>query len=318
MSASLRALLSGILDYAGLFPPARLALEPAIRNYARYCREPEGWMLGCFVCPAARLGELSPLVGEHFGSGPPLALAVLGRGGNTEAEFREGLTADLQALAAFTERHGDRVSLEMIELRLPGDVLNPTRTDALKALLAPIRGDLTMWSVRTKQPKALKDYYEISLAGDWRATLASVLPLLSGGFKLRCGGLEATSFPTSEQVAAVLAACARKNVPFKATAGLHHPLRHFDATVHTSMHGFLNVFGAAVLAYTLRLGEEQVLRIIEDEDPEDFVFTEDEFRWKDLSVTVDAITEARHPRVGSFGSCSFDEPRDDLRALGLL
>src|SRR5947209_20170462 len=108
MSPSLRALLSGIVDYAGLFPPARLPLEPAIRNYARYRTEPESWMLGRFVCPAGRLGELSPFVEELFSSGPPLGIAALGRGGNTGEEFRAGLGADLNEIGAFTDRHGPR------------------------------------------------------------------------------------------------------------------------------------------------------------------------------------------------------------------
>ena len=58
MSPSLRALLHGIIDYAGLFPPANLPLDQAVRNYARYCTEPDSWMLGRFVCPVTELAEL--------------------------------------------------------------------------------------------------------------------------------------------------------------------------------------------------------------------------------------------------------------------
>ena len=57
MSATLRVLLGSIVDYAGLFPPARLPLDQAVRNYLRYRSEPESWMLGRFVLPAARLDE---------------------------------------------------------------------------------------------------------------------------------------------------------------------------------------------------------------------------------------------------------------------
>src|SRR4051794_28088056 len=101
MTASLRALLSGILDYAGLFPPARLPLEQAIRNYARYRTEPEGWMLGRFICPAARLAELTPFVEELFREGLPLAVSALGRGGKTFEAFTLGLESDLNDIAAF-------------------------------------------------------------------------------------------------------------------------------------------------------------------------------------------------------------------------
>src|SRR5579871_4947635 len=79
MSASLRALLAGVIDYAGLFPPAKLPLDRAVRHYARYRTEPEGWMLGRFVCPASRLMELAPYHDELFRDGPPVLLAALGR-----------------------------------------------------------------------------------------------------------------------------------------------------------------------------------------------------------------------------------------------
>ncbi len=311
MTASLRALLSGILDYAGLFPPARLPLEAAVRNYARYRTEPESWMLGRFVCPAARLAELSPFVDELFRTGRPLAVTALGRGGNTAAEFVQGLHTDLGDVAAFNARHRERVSVDVIELRLPAEVFRPGRPESLTGLLESARAALRA------QPKPPAAYHEVGLGPDWRAALTTVLPLLPGGFKLRCGGLEAAAFPSAEQVAAVLAACTQGNVPFKATAGLHHPLRHFDAALQTKVHGFFNVFGGGVLARALRLNEAQVRAVVEDEDPAHFVFTDEAFRWKDLSVPVDAITRARE-QVTSFGSCSFDEPREDLRALGLL
>src|SRR5438067_11130110 len=59
MRQSLRALLEGVIDYAGLFPPAKLPLEQAVRNYARYHSEPESWMLARFVCPEKQLADLN-------------------------------------------------------------------------------------------------------------------------------------------------------------------------------------------------------------------------------------------------------------------
>jgi hypothetical protein len=313
MSPSLRALLAGILDYAGLFPPARLPLEPAVRNYARYRGEPEGWMLGRFVCPAGSLAELSPFVAELFHSGAPLTVSALGRGGSTVEEVAEGLRADLQAINTFRKQHHDRASVDVLELRLPADLLKAARPEALHDFFTSTRGML-----ETELRPPLTAYYEAALGPDWRATLGALLPVIPGGFKLRTGGLEAAAFPTPEQVACALTECARAGRPFKATAGLHHPLRHFDAQLQTPVHGFLNVFGAGVLTTALGLSEAQVRIIIEDEDPSHFVFTEDAFRWKDLAAPLDAIVRARRDRVVSFGSCSFDEPRDDLRALGLL
>jgi hypothetical protein len=306
----LRNLLTGIVDYAGLFPPAKLPLEQALRNYARYRTEPDSWMLGRFICPAAQLAELAPFHDELFQSGPPFAFSALGRGGATVGEFLEGLRADREAINAFRARHGARVVVDVLEVRLPRDLLQ----DGVgrRVFFSSVK-DLI-----ERDGPGLAVYYEASLGPGWRPFLRELIPALDGGFKLRCGGLEASAFPTPEQVAFALSVCTRERRPFKATAGLHHPIRHFDRQLQTPMHGFLNVFGAGVLASVLNLSEDQVRPIIEDEDPSHFVFAGDGFRWQGLAAPVDAIVQARREHVVSFGSCSFDEPRADLRTLGFL
>jgi hypothetical protein len=138
------------------------------------------------------------------------------------------------------------------------------------------------------------------------------------GLKLRCGGLSATAFPSTEIVAAVIAQCRDRRIKWKATAGLHHPLRHFDPALQTHMHGFINLFTAGVLALARGLSIEQIREIIEDEDPAHFHFDDAGLRWRDVSATMAETTNARGNFATSFGSCSFDEPRDDLRALGWL
>jgi hypothetical protein len=138
------------------------------------------------------------------------------------------------------------------------------------------------------------------------------------GFKLRCGGLEASAFPTAEQIAFVIQSAVLHDVPLKATAGLHHPIRRFDSSVQATMHGFINVFAAGVLGYAQRIEPSTLVRLLHDEDPGHFVFDDSGLRWGSLHATTQQITAARRQAVLSFGSCSFDEPRDDLRALGWL
>ncbi len=127
----------------------------------------------------------------------------------------------------------------------------------------------------------------------------------------------ADAFPFPEQVARAIAAARDAGVPMKATAGLHHPVRHYNGGVQTKMHGFLNVFGAGVLAVTHGLSVEQIQNILEDEDPASFIFDESGFAWKNIHASNEQIARARQ-NVVSFGSCSFDEPREDLQALGFL
>jgi hypothetical protein len=53
-----RALLSGLIDHAPLFPPASLPLEEALEDHRRARSSPHSWMVARFVCPASRLAEL--------------------------------------------------------------------------------------------------------------------------------------------------------------------------------------------------------------------------------------------------------------------
>src|SRR5260370_14371597 len=116
MNASLRALLAGIVDYAGLFPPAQLPLDQAIRDYARYRTEPEAWMLGRFVIPASQLGDLHRY-DDLFQSGPPFAFSILGA--TDPSLYRAGLEENLRDLKAFCDRHGARVAADVLEMKLP-------------------------------------------------------------------------------------------------------------------------------------------------------------------------------------------------------
>jgi hypothetical protein len=304
MTDGLRALLEGAIDYAGLFPPARLGLDEAIRLYARYRQEADAWMLGRFVARAARLEELSPYVDTLFSSGPPLGVAVLGRGGDTMAAWTAGLREDARAIAAWRMRHGGRVRIGVFETRLAAAAAAAACVKAAAEILGP-------------NPPAFFEY------APGREDLRSRLPAVVGdlaaggaGFKLRCGGLTADAFPTSAHVAFLLRTCREARVPLKLTAGLHHPLPRFDAGVQATMHGFVNVLAAGVFA-GMGAAEDVLAALLQDADPTHFSFA-DGAAWRDLSASTAQVAAARREGVLSFGSCSFDEPREDLRALGWL
>jgi hypothetical protein len=83
-------------------------------------------------------------------------------------------------------------------------------------------------------------------------------------------------------------------------------------------HGFLNVFGAGILAHARNLSQAEIGACVGDESESSFVFDGERFSWRDESATDEEIARARERFMTSFGSCSFDEPRDDLERLGLL
>src|SRR5206468_5184926 len=136
-------------------------------------------------------------------------------------------------------------------------------------------------------------------------------------YKLRTGGVTADAFPSAAQIGGALIAAARNRVPIKFTAGLHHPIRQFREEVKTKMHGFLNVLGAGVLAAERQWDAEQAAMMLEDEDAGSFLFADDFFAWRDWKIDTERL-QYRRRFVRSFGSCSLDEPREDLRALGFL
>lgn len=265
-------------------------------------------MLGRFVIPAARLADLAAYDEELFGSDPPFPFTVLGRGGETIAEFLAGLRADLGEIVAFRKRHGDRVAVDVFEVRLSADLCDPLADDSTENLFK---------TVCVFPAVGLVPFCEASGRPDGLLEQLAMLPGERVGFKLRCGGLDASAFPSSERIAAALRACLDAGVPFKATAGLHHPLPRFDASLKVRMHGFINLFLAGVLARARDWNAEQIRSILDDDDPKHFTFDDEGAAWRDLWVSTEEIAIGRES-VLSFGSCSFDEPREELRALGWL
>jgi hypothetical protein len=238
MTRSLRVLLEGLIDYAGLFPPAALTMQDAVRNYARYRDGEYAWALGKFVVQKERVKEVPP----------EFPLSILG-------------------------------------------------IDEVK------------WS----------DIEDAAAGAFVEITDVSVLPELKRrGFraKIRTGGITNDAFPTAEKVATFIRACKSAGVAFKATAGLHHPLRCVrpltyepNAAVGT-MHGFLNVFLAAAMV-------DDAEAILRETEANAFRFDDEGASWRDRRVSVDDLRATRQFAT-SFGSCSFEEPIDDLKELGWL
>lgn len=138
--------------------------------------------------------------------------------------------------------------------------------------------------------------------------------------KVRTGGVKPEAIPTVEEVAAFIVACADLKLPFKATAGLHHPIRAEYALTYEGdspravMHGFLNVFLASTFAWA---GERDIVPILNEIDPQAFRFDE-QAHWRDRSLSVQQIQAARKQFIHAFGSCSFTEPVGDLQKWGWL
>jgi hypothetical protein len=322
--ATLRTLMARAIDYAGMFPPARLPLAAAVAEYHELHRDPAAWMLARFVCPVAHLAELARLWQPD--GGPLLAVAALGSGGATLAELAEHTRADADAIAGFTAGARRRGIVDQVEIRLPTALLAGHDADELAQLVAGLHATL-----HRATPVGILLALEAPLAGEPGGALRGLL----GGIerwnrsaipagqlpvcvKLRCGGLDAAAVPSIGELAAAIAASRDHAVPIKATQGLHHAFPQFDAAVGARTHGFVNLLVAGVLARAARLDEGEIAALLAEDDPARFRFTDDELAWGACRASLADVAAGRRHGLISFGSCSFVEPRDDLAGLGLL
>jgi hypothetical protein len=308
--------MTGLVDYAGLFPPAALDVPKAVAAYGAHRKQAEAWMLGRFIAPAARLEAVAAAVAAER---PPAAVwpfAVLVGAADDAEAARSAVPAQGAAVAVFEEAGDGRTPVEALETPVPAAA---ARADAM-AFLDRLTGDLVAAGLG-----GCEMFWETPAGGDDAGVVAAVAALVRSGapfprqgVKLRCGGVTAGAFPSCERVAAVVALCRDHDVPLKGTAGLHHPLRHRADDPDVMMHGFLNVFGAGLLAWGLGAGTDVLTACIAETDPTAFRLTDTEFAWRDQAVPAAAVADIRRRWLCGFGSCSFDEPRADLVDLGLL
>jgi hypothetical protein len=297
--ASLRALLEGIVDYSGLFPPAKLHMPDAVARYAEARSGDAAWMLGRFVVPAGRLAELAQ------SAAPYLARAADGEPWHVSALAGPELAADFASIEAFNLAHCGRAVVDSVEIRA-------STATALVSAAAQV-------------PAGLTAYFEIAADApdDELAALLDAVKRSHARAKIRTGGVSADAFPAPASVARFLAACAAAGVPLKATAGLHHPLRAEHRLTYEpdapsgAMFGFLNVFLAAAFLRS-GVGRDEVAPLLEEGNPSALRFDDGGVEWRGHRLSTEQLRDARARFAASFGSCSFDEPVHDLRAMGLL
>jgi len=259
-------------------------------------------MLSAFVLPIAQFDAAKQLLSQ-FDPLHPLRVAALGPKAANADTFLDALEDADTAIRSLSS-NVDLISISHLEMFLPHDVDLPLLKEARS-----IVGELPVfWEAPPDRAEQM-----IVLLAEHNSDEESA----TFGYKLRTGGVTADAFPTPAQVARALVTPATHQLSIKFTAGLHHPIRQFRDEVKTKMHGFLNVLGAAVLAAEHRWDARQAAIMLDDENVDSFSFTEKFFAWREWTIGVERL-RYRRKFVQSFGSCSFDEPRDDLRSLGFL
>jgi hypothetical protein len=297
---SVDMLIAGLVDYAGLFPPAALDLPTAARNYGSY-RVDEQWrVLGRFILPAARL--------EDFDDAAERALPRR----RTDEPWRlsalvgADIASDLWHVAAFNAAYVSGRSGRAVVDAVEGKATTVEEIDALASATPP----------------AYELFIEIPLHPD-PAPLLAALARRGARAKVRTGGVTPEAIPTTARLARFLSGAVQAGVAFKATAGLHHPVRGMHPLTYAAdspraiMHGFFNVFLAAAFVGA-GSSESDALMVLDEMDPAAFRFAPGGVRWRDRHLATTQLRTTREQIARAFGSCSFREPVDDLRALRLL
>ena len=277
--------LTGAIDYAGLFPPASETLAVAVDGFDTCRTSEDRWALGRFVVPASRLPELAALLGLRDAAG--------WRGARISATVAG--TVELELVRDFngTSHSGERV--DAIEVKLTADEAFQDLADRL--------------------PAGVIGYVELPL-DDRLAGRLDRLKAHRLRAKIRMGGVTPVLFPNPNHVAAFLRGVTQIGLPFKATAGLHHPLRgeyrltYEPGGARGTMFGFVNL----ILATLVTLGggpDRQIVEALEERDPGACRAEGAALVWRQRRFGADQLAELRSLFDG-FGSCSFREPMDEL------
>jgi hypothetical protein len=291
-SSPLREMLTAAIDYAGLFPPAALDIDTALRNYVSYRAGEDVLMLGRFVAPAARLNELAASLSTTVASRVRIS-AVLG----------PNISADLDAVADFNAR-GTLAGAWIDAIEGKAD-----RTDAI-------------YHLASRAPDGFEVFVELPL-GDGLELLVAAIRAAGVRAKIRTGGVTADAFPPASAVVRFIRTCLDAGVPFKATAGLHHPvtgtyaLTYEPSSPRGTMFGFLNV-SLAVAFLAAGMSDEDAALLLGDRDASSFTFGERGVDWRGHRLDSAQLAATHARAFGSFGSCSFREPIDELHSMSLL
>lgn len=288
---SARTLLGGVVDYAGLFPPAALDMAAAVGAYAEARAGADAWMLGRFVLPAARLGEFAAArAGLPSGSEAWLVSAIV----------RDRSPEDAEAVMRFNrDAAGDVARVDSIECR-------PETIDGIDWLAATFG-------------EPFEVYAEIAPGPEAPAWLSRVAARRLRA-KVRTGGVTAEAFPPPDALLAWLDAAVGAGVAFKATAGLHHAVRgpyrltYEPGSPSAPMYGYLNVL-LATAALADGRSREVARHLLTRDAATALDIGMEGVRWDDVTLSTAALARARAAHLVSFGSCSFGEPSGEYRAL---
>ncbi|MCG8689272.1 MAG: hypothetical protein MI892_30650 [Desulfobacterales bacterium] len=293
MNAAFKHFMQEIIDYAGLFPPARLDLETALSQYQTYQQNSENWILSKFVIPEATLKSISQPGEMKFS-------VIL-----SEPDSNQFLSS-LRTLAP---------NIVSFEIRLPEDCSAIEHISSFlgRTIRKVEAAGIEKTSIFVESARVdLCDADILGINKFKRHTCHNI------GYKLRCGGTVPGMVPDPDQVLIAIRSCISRDLSMKFTAGLHHPFSDYSQTLEGLQYGFINVFTASLLGFSSQLSDKEIKACLMDQKMNNFDFDDTKLSWNGHSIPSDRIKQLRGEKITSFGSCSFEEPLNDLKSLSFL
>lgn len=293
------AAFGGLIDYAGVFPPASLSVSEAVADYRRLTASDDRWIVGRFLCRASQLEQLAGIASTTFKRGDePWSVGVIFDRGPGES----GVLA-----ASFAREMDPAMKVTGVEAKLTEP--SPEGVDQLVGAMSVVDTEAAL-------------FVEVDREFDFGMQIGNVREALmdrgrSGGVKLRCGGVTPDLFPTVEELTDFISEATARKAPFKATAGLHRPVRHFDADLDVWRHGFVNIVLAGVAA-SEGADRDTIASIVGETDASAFRLGATTAAWRDMEFAGSAVRRSRHAGFTAFGSCDVDEPLEALADAGML
>jgi hypothetical protein len=276
------SLFRGLLDDAAMFPPGNASAAEAVAAH-------RSWRSGAFadlIGPLVVRDDSLVAVGrEAAGGGQPLAVSVVNSSG-------------AGGLVALARRSVDGLAIVAVESAVRD--LDDLAGNAARVVSAAVALD-----------PEIDIFVELPYAPGWERAVEVVEAAGLLG-KIRTGGSEPASYPGADQLAAQLSILVEADLPFKATAGLHHawPNNARNAAGETlAQHGFLNVL-VAIDALVDGASVPAAAALLTDVDQE--MITATVAGWN-----AQQVARVRR-RFRSFGCCGVGDPIDDLVSAGLL
>ena len=292
--------LSGIIDYAGFFPPAKLDYIIAFENFLEYSQSGHSWMLSRFISPTSKLKDMKKYLKEKSIDRSISIVAILQPADDIDTYIKQ-LSPQLKEIDSLP----NNVNIPFFETKAP----KSGSSNQLDILIPVLREELSSVLYR-------RLFIESSTDECIRLDVNNFVDRV--GIKVRCGGPSIDLVPSIGSLAEAIMYMAENKIPVKFTAGLHHPILHFDPKLGGMVHGFLNVFMASILAYGNRSNYSLIQSVLSDQDPSNFIFDKNSAYYKDIKIQMEDIQHIRQSYVHSFGTCSFDDPIMDLTSLGII